>query len=93
MVIELSPNMGAGSKQFGTNSGVFSRHFWIPETVILVQVEPAEFMYSMLDLCATVSCLEIWKIFQFACVIFLIDNMLFCMRNGRNACCFSELEI
>ena len=51
----------------------------------LVQVEPAEFMYSMLDLCATVSYLEIWKIFQFVCVIFLIDNMLFYMRNGSNA--------
>ena len=65
----------------------------MPETVILVQVEPAEFMCSMLDLCATVSCLEIWKNFQFACIIFLIDSMLFCMRNGRNACCFFELEI
>ena len=58
-----------------------------------MQVEPAEFMCSMLDLCATVSCLEIWKIFQFACVIFLIDNLLFCMRNCRNACYISELEI
>ena len=93
MAMELSPNMGVGSNQFGTNCGVFSRHFWMPETVILVQVEPAEFMYRMLDLCATVSCLEIWKNFQFACVIFLIDNILFCMRNGINACCFSELEI
>ena len=45
-----------------------------------------EFMYSMLDLCATVSCLEIWKNFKFSCVIFWIDNMLFCMRNGSNAC-------
>ena len=24
MAMELSPNMGAGSKQFGTNYGVFS---------------------------------------------------------------------
>ena len=31
----------------------------MPETVILVHVEPTEFMYSMLDLCASVSCLEI----------------------------------
>ena len=62
--------MGAGSKQFGTNCGVFSGHFWIPETVILVQVESAEFMCSMLDLCATISCLENWKNFQFTCVIF-----------------------
>ena len=59
MAMELSPNMGAGSKQFGTNCGVFSRHFWMPENVILVQDKPAEFMYSMLDLCATVSCLGI----------------------------------
>ena len=56
--MELSPNMGAGSKQFWTNGGVFSGHFWIPETIILVQVEPAEFMCSILDLCAIVSCLE-----------------------------------
>ena len=61
MAMELSPNMEIGSKQFETNCGVFSRHFWMLETVILVQVEPAEFMYSMLDLCATISCLEIWK--------------------------------
>ena len=41
----------------------------------------------MLDfLCAAVSCLESWKIFQFACVIFLINNMLFFRRNGSNAC-------
>ena len=93
MAMELSPNMGAGLKQFGTNYGVFYGHFLMPETVILVQVEPVEFMYSTLDLCATVSCLEICEIFQFPCVIFLIDNMLFCMRNGRNACYFSELEI
>ena len=86
MGMELSPNMGVGSKQFGTNCGVFSRHFWMPKTVFLVQVEPAEFMYSLMDLCATVSYLENWKYFQFACVIFLIDNMLFCMRNGSNAC-------
>ena len=58
MAMELSPNMGASSKQFGTNDGVLSGHFWIQETIILVQVEPAEFMCSMLDLCATVSCLE-----------------------------------
>ena len=31
----------------------------MPKTVIFVKVEPVEFMYSMLDLCATVSCLEI----------------------------------
>ena len=43
MAMELSPNMGAGSKQFGTNCGVFSGHCWIPETLILVQVEPAEY--------------------------------------------------
>ena len=86
MAMELRPNMGAGSKQFGTNCGVFFGHFWMPEIVILVQVEPAEFMYNMLDLCATISCLEIWKNFQFACVIFLIDNILFSMRNGSNAC-------
>ena len=64
MAMELSPNMGAGSKQFGTNCGVFSGQFWMPKIVILVQVELAEFMYSMLDLCATVSCLENWKKFQ-----------------------------
>ena len=86
MAMELSLNMGAGSKQFGTNCGVFSRHFWMLETIILVQVELVEFMFSMLDLCANISCLEIWKNFQFACVIFLIDNMLFCMRNGSNVC-------
>ena len=31
----------------------------MPKTIILVHVEPVEFMYSMLELCATVSCLEI----------------------------------
>ena len=72
MAMELSPNMGVGSKQFGTNYGVFSGHFWMPKTVILVQVEPDEFMYSMLDLCATVSCLEIWKNFQF-CMCCILD--------------------
>ena len=53
MAMELSPNMGAGSKQFGTNCGVF----WallMPETVVLVQVEPAEDMYGMLDFCVGV---------------------------------------
>ena len=86
MAMELSPNMGASSKQFETNCCVFFGHFWMPEIVIFVQVELVEFMYSILDLCATVFYLEIWKNFQFACVIFLIDNMLFCMRNGSNAC-------
>ena len=84
--MELSPNMGVSSKKFGTNCGVFSGHFWVPKTVILVQVKPVEFMYSMLDLGATVSYLENWKNFHFACVIFFIDNMLFCKRNGSNAC-------
>ena len=42
------------------------------ETVILVQVEPAEFMYSMLDLCATVSCLEIGKKFL-VCMCYILD--------------------
>ena len=86
MAMELSRNMRAGSNQFGTNYGVFSGQLWMSKTVILVQIKPDEFMYSMLKLCATVSCLEIWKNFQFACVIFLIDNMLFCMINGSNAC-------
>ena len=38
MAMELSHNMRAGSKQFGTNYGMFSGNFWIPETIILVQV-------------------------------------------------------
>ena len=36
IAMELSPNIGAGSKQFGTNCGVFFGQFWMPETIILV---------------------------------------------------------
>ena len=38
MAMELSHNKRVVSKQFGTNYGIFSGNFWIPETVILVQV-------------------------------------------------------
>ena len=84
MAMELSPNLGAGSAQFGTNCG---RVFWAfyARNCVFVQVEPAVCYTCMLDffLCYY-SCFKKknWKKIPF-CVCFysFLNSMLFLERN------------
>ena len=75
MAMELSPNLGAGSAQFGTKCG---RVFWAfyARNCVFVQVEPAVCYTCKLDFFFCCYSLfkekKIGKKFHFVCVFILV---------------------
>ena len=93
MAMELSPNIRAGKKQFGTNCVSFLVHL-VLENSALEPVKPTENVCMVLDCeCLLFFWLENWKKKNPVCMSYSwLITCSFCKKNGRNAYCFSEMK-